>query len=179
MLVTVIRSYSSDVVELPDGLLLRPFKFVEYTDLPDSMKDGVDGKPSALQKLVDARLVKVAQIQDIGHLMTQGTTENRLSGDVTGQYVPAAGATSPEELKRIAERDAQKPANVTENSRVSILSADEASRSAEFRTPVDELTASKVSIAQKATGAEDDGKSEVSLVETAQTGEGVQTGAAS
>lgn len=169
MLVTVIRSYSPEVVELPDGNLLRPFKFVEYTKLPESMKvDSEDGEKSALEKLVDAGLVKVAQIQDIGHLMVEGSAENRLPQSVTGQYVPAAGAVTPDEQRRVEERDKDKPKDVTENSKPALLSADEAARSDQYRTPTDELVASKVSMAQRARGADpEDDKSTVRLSEGA------------
>lgn len=181
MLVTVIRSYTNELVELPDGEVLLPYKFVEYTSLPDSFKselndDGTfkkeeNGKPSGgLQKLVDAGLVKIAQIQDIGHLMVEGSAANRLPVDSTGVYVPAAGATSQDERARIEKKFEDKPDNITENSRVGLLSTKAKASAAEFIPPVKELTAKGVTLTQIARGVEVSDEAKSALLAQVQAG---------
>lgn len=155
MLVTVIRSKVGQVVELPDGWLLKPYKFVEVTEMPDSFKPkpGKDGeKPTGgLQKLVDAGLVDVAQIQDIGHLMVEGTSENKLPIETAGTdgapMVPAGVQN------KVDRENKEKPSYYTENSRVGLMSPKEKSASAEFRADEQDQYAPKVSISQLARGA--------------------------
>ena len=56
-LVTVVRSLVGSTLELADGVVVRPWHFVEVGELSDDMK-------SLLRELSASRVVQVSQVLD-------------------------------------------------------------------------------------------------------------------
>lgn len=56
-LVTVVRSLVGITLELTDGVVVRPWHFVEVSELSEDMK-------ALLRELIIARVVQVSQVLD-------------------------------------------------------------------------------------------------------------------
>jgi hypothetical protein len=116
MFVTVVRSKLGAVVELPGGINIRPFNFVELKKLDDEMK-------KALVVLQKAGSVDVAQIADVSDVMQEGRWENMLPSDTTG--AASALFQSDSEVAAVRERVAAVSDLLTDYSKTHVLTAEQ------------------------------------------------------
>ncbi len=79
-LVTVVRSLVGTTVELPEGIFIRPWHFVELGELSDRMR-------GALRVLMASRVVQIGQLRDGAPLSTVDLSKPDTSPPLVGQPV--------------------------------------------------------------------------------------------